>query len=66
VERDAIIILDSRREVVGLYNPGQSGTVKTTGSPAGYQGQTTFRTHGSTSTAIRDKITKAAVIKYVD
>ena len=69
---DAIIILDSRREVVGHYNPGRSGTATTTGTFYGsgnttmYQGQTTYQTGGSTSTAIRDKITKAAVIKYLD
>ena len=57
---------------VGYYNPGESGTARTTGSLYGnenasyYSGTTTYRSSGSTSIAVRDKITKAAVIEYVD
>jgi len=69
---DAIIFLDSRSELVGFHNSGQSGTSQTTGSAYGfgdaayYQGQTTYQNYGSTTSAIQNKITKVAVIKYVD
>ena len=69
---DAIVFLDSHSELVGYFNSGESGTATTTGSAYGdgntayYQGQTTYQTSGSTSVPIRDKITKVAVIKYVD
>jgi hypothetical protein len=69
---DGIVFLDSHSELTGYYNSGESGTARTTvsaygyGNTAYYQGQTTYQGYGSTSTAIRDKITKVAVIKYVD
>ncbi len=65
---DAILILDARSEIVGYRNSGQSGTAQTTGFVSGgyYQGQTSYQGHGSTTSAVRDKITKAAVIKYQD
>jgi len=69
---DAIIFLDSHSELVGYYNSGESGTTRTTGSAFGYgntvyyQGNTTYQTSGSTTSVIRDKVTKVAVIKYVE
>ena len=69
---DAIIFLDSHSELVGYYNSGESGNAMTTGSAYDsgnttyYHGQTTYQSYGSTSSAIRNKITKVAVIKYVD
>jgi hypothetical protein len=69
---DAIIILDAHSEIVGYYNSGGSGTATTTGSAYGvgntayYQGNTTYQSYDSTTSAIRNKLTKAAVIKYVD
>jgi hypothetical protein len=69
---DGIIFLDSHSELVGYYNSGESGTAHTTGSAYGYgntayyQGQTTYQSYGSTTSAIRNKVTKVAVIKYVD
>jgi hypothetical protein len=69
---DAIIFLDSHSELVGYYNSGESGTAMTTGSAydsgntAYYHGQTTYQSYGSTTSTIRDNVTKVAVIKYVD
>lgn len=69
---DAIIFLDSRSDLVGYHHSGESGTARTTGSAYGYgntayyQGKTTYQSYGSSTRAIRDKITKVAVIKYVE
>lgn len=67
-----IVLLDSHSELVGYQHSGESGTARTTGSAYGYgntayyQGQTTYQSHGSTSSAVRNKTTKVAVIKYVE
>ena len=51
---DAILFLDSKSEVLGFSN---SGGAQIYGDNVNYQGS---------STAIRNKITKVAVIKFVD
>ena len=63
---DSIVILDARSEIVGYRSSGESGTAQTTGTLTGgyYQGQTTYQSHGSRTSALRNKITKAAVIKF--
>jgi hypothetical protein len=69
---DGIMFLDSHSELVGYYNSGETGTATTTGSAyaygntAFYHGQTTYQDSGSVSVPIRNKVTKVAVIKYVD
>ncbi len=65
---NAIVILDARSDVVGYRNSGESGTAQTSGTVTGgyYQGQTTYQSHGSSTRAVRDKITKAAVIRFED
>jgi hypothetical protein len=69
---DAIIFLDSHSELVGYFHSGESGSAHTTGSAYGYgntayyQGQTSYQSYGSSTSAIRDKITKVAVVKYVE
>ena len=57
---DGIIFLDSRSELVGYYHSGESGTAHYN------QGQISYQSHGSITRGIRDKITKVAVIKYVE
>jgi hypothetical protein len=63
---DAIVILDAHSEIRGYASSGDSGTATTTGTVTGgyFQGQTTYQSSGSTVTALRAKITKAAVIKF--
>jgi len=69
---DAIVFLDSHSDVVGYYNSGELGSATTTGTVYGsgntatYQAQTTYQGYGSTTSAIRNRITKVAVIKYVN
>lgn len=67
---DAVVILDEAKEFVGTYSTG-SATANTTGSGsvAGgsvYRQSTTNAFGSSTGIAIRDKITRLLVIKYVD
>lgn len=69
---DGIIFLDSRKEIVGYYDSGSTGTARTTGTAYSYggntqyQSKTTYQSSGSTSTAMIDRISTIAVIEYVD
>ncbi|HRZ58411.1 MAG TPA: hypothetical protein P5525_23475, partial [Candidatus Paceibacterota bacterium] len=59
-------------EIVGYWNSGESGTANTTGTiqsygnTAQYQGSTRYSSSGSTTTPVRNKVTKAVVIQYVN
>ena len=57
---DAIVFLDSHSELVGYHTSGDAGMAYSAG------GQPTYQSADSTTTAIHNKVTKAAVIKYVE
>jgi hypothetical protein len=67
---DAVVILDEAKEFVGTYSTGTataSTTDSATASGRSLYGQSNTTTFGSgTGIAIRNKITRLLVIKYVD